>query len=44
MLFNTRIHSIPDLIFASLLGFKDKEYFKAAEEEKEAVKVDMEKV
>ncbi len=41
MLFNTRIHSIPDMIFASLLGFKDKEYFKAEGGEREAVKVDM---
>lgn len=34
MLFNTRIHSLPDLIFASLMGLKDREYFKATEEEK----------
>ncbi len=41
MLFNTRIHSIPDMIFASLLGFRDKEYFKAEGGERESVKVDM---
>jgi LemA protein len=39
LLFNTRIHSLPDMLFASLMGLKDKEYFKVAEEEKEAVKV-----
>ncbi len=43
MLFNTRIHSIPDMVFASLLGFKDKEYFKASEGEKEEVDVDFSK-
>ncbi|MGV8085583.1 MAG: LemA family protein [Candidatus Bilamarchaeum sp.] len=39
MLFNTRIHSIPELLFASMLGFKDKEYFKATEDEKKNVEV-----
>ena len=43
MLFNTRIHSIPDMVFASLLRFKDREYFRAKEEEKEAVDVKIEK-
>jgi LemA protein len=39
MLFNTRIHSVPDTLFASMMGLKDKEYFKVAEEEKKAVQV-----
>ena len=41
LLFNTRIHSLPDMLFASLMGLKDKEYFKAEEGEKAAVKVSM---
>lgn len=41
-LFNTRIHSIPDSIFASILGYKDMDYFKATEEEKKAVQVKLE--
>lgn len=41
VLFNTRIHSVPDMFFASLMGFKDKEYFKATEGEKENVKVEL---
>jgi LemA protein len=41
MLFNTRIHSVPDTIFASMMGFKDKEYFKVAEEDKKLVSVKM---
>jgi len=41
VLFNTRIHSVPDMIFASLMGFKDKEYFKATEEEKKNVKLEL---
>ena len=39
MLFNTRIHSIPDTIFASMMGLKVKEYFKVAEEDKKVVQV-----
>ncbi len=39
MLFNTRIHSVPDNIFAGMLGMKDKEYFKATDEEKKVVEV-----
>lgn len=39
MLYNTRIHSLPDLFVAMILGFKDKEYFKADEEDKEVVQV-----
>jgi len=41
VLYNTRIKSMPDMIFASILGMKDKEYFKASEDEKKAVKVKM---
>jgi LemA protein len=41
LLFNTRIHSVPDIIFASMMGFKDKEYFKVAEEDKKLVQVKM---
>ncbi|MCI0503306.1 LemA family protein [Candidatus Micrarchaeota archaeon] len=41
MLFNTRIHSVPDTIFASMMGLKDKEYFKVAEEDKKIVQVKM---
>jgi LemA protein len=42
LLFNTRIHSLPDAIFAGMLGFRDKEYFKVAEEEKKVAEVKME--
>ncbi|MFN7990833.1 MAG: LemA family protein [Candidatus Micrarchaeia archaeon] len=42
LLFNTKIHSIPDMVFAGILGFKDKEYFKATEDEKKAVEVKIE--
>jgi len=41
LLFNTRIHSLPDMIIAGMMGFKDKEYFKATEEEKKNVKVEL---
>ena len=41
LLYNTRIHSLPDLLFAAILGFRDKEYFKATEEEKKVVEVKM---
>lgn len=41
LLYNTRIHSFPDLIFAMIFGFKENEYFKAKDEEKEVVDVDM---
>ncbi|MBU0591375.1 LemA family protein [Candidatus Micrarchaeota archaeon] len=41
LLYNTRIHSLPDSIVAMILGMKDNEYFKATTEEKELVKVDM---
>jgi LemA protein len=42
MLFNTKIHSVPDMVFAGMLGFRDKEYFKATEDEKKNVEVKME--
>ncbi|MEW6748774.1 MAG: LemA family protein [Candidatus Micrarchaeota archaeon] len=42
LLFNTRIHSIPDSLMAALMGFKDKEYFRATDEEKKAVPVKLE--
>jgi LemA protein len=43
LLFNTKIHSIPDMIFANMLGFRPKEYFKAEEGEKKVVEVKMDK-
>ena len=39
LLFNTRIHSLPDMVLAGMMGFRDKEYFKATEEEKKNVEV-----
>ncbi|MEW6035933.1 MAG: LemA family protein [Candidatus Micrarchaeota archaeon] len=42
MLFNTRIHSLPDMLFASMMGMKDRDYFKVAEEEKKVVEVKLE--
>lgn len=39
LLYNTRIHSLPDKLMAALMKFKDKEYFKATEKEKKNVKV-----
>ena len=41
LLYNNKIKSLPDMIIASALAFKEKEYFKATEEEKKAVKVKM---
>lgn len=41
LLYNTRIKSVPDSIFAGVLGMKDKEYFKVEESEKQSVKVDL---
>jgi len=38
-IYNTRIESIPDVIFTRLLGCSKEEYFKATEEEKEEVEV-----
>jgi LemA protein len=42
LLFNTRIKSLPDMVFAGILGFKDKDYFKVLDEEKAPVTVKME--
>ncbi len=39
MLYNTRIKVLPDTIAARIMGYKDKEYFKATEEEKKNVRV-----
>ncbi len=41
VLYNTRISSLPEKLIAGPLGFGEKEYFKATEEEKEAVSVRM---
>ena len=39
LLYNTRIQVIPDSIFASILGYKKKDYFKVNESERENVKI-----
>jgi LemA protein len=39
LLYNTRIASLPDSIFAGMMGMKAKEYFKAEESEKGVVQV-----
>ena len=41
LLYNTRIHSLPDVIVAKLLGFADKEYFRAGEDEKAPIQIKM---
>lgn len=41
LLFNTRIQVIPDSIFASILGYKKKDYFKVEESERENVKINI---
>ncbi|MFH1520011.1 MAG: LemA family protein [Candidatus Micrarchaeota archaeon] len=41
LLYNTRIASVPDSVAASVLGMKQKEYFKATEEEKKVISVNM---
>ena len=41
-IYNTRIETIPDALFAKLLGYKKEEYFKASEEEKKEVEVKLE--
>lgn len=43
LLYNTRINSLPDKFVAGPFGFREKEYFKAMEGDKEAVKVKLEK-
>jgi LemA protein len=42
LLYNTRIKSLPDMLFAIPLGFRERDYFRAAEEEKAPVNVKME--
>jgi LemA protein len=41
LLFNTRIQVIPDSLFASILGYKKKDYFKVEESERENVKINI---
>lgn len=41
LMYNTRIKTIPDMFVASMLKYAEKEYFKAADNEKEAVQVKM---
>ncbi|DAC72367.1 MAG TPA: LemA family protein [Thermoplasmata archaeon] len=38
-LYNTHIHSIPDLVVARLLNYTDEQWFKASEEDKAVVRV-----
>jgi LemA protein len=37
LLYNTKIKMIPDMVFATLFGFREKEYFKVSEEDKKLV-------
>jgi LemA protein len=39
LLYNTRIQVIPDSIFASVLGYKKKDYFKVDEEDRKNVEI-----
>lgn len=39
LLYNTRIQVIPDSIFASILGYKRKDYFKVDEEDKKNIEI-----
>lgn len=41
--YNTAITSFPNLLFAGMMGFKEKGYFTATEQEKETPKVDFSK-
>jgi LemA protein len=41
LLYNTRIEVLPDSLFASIMGYKKKEYFRAEDAEKKPVKVEM---
>ncbi len=43
MLYNTRIKSLPDSIIAGMFHFTETEYFRAVEEEKAPVQVDIDK-
>jgi LemA protein len=40
-LYNTRIQSIPHILFARLMGYSKEEYFKATEDEKKEVEVNL---
>ncbi len=42
LMYNTRIHSVPDTLIASSLSMKDKEYFKATSDEEKPVQVNLE--
>ncbi|MCX6774235.1 MAG: LemA family protein, partial [Candidatus Micrarchaeota archaeon] len=37
LLYNTKIKMLPDVLFASIMGFREKEYFKVSEEDKKLV-------
>jgi LemA protein len=41
LLYNNRIASLPDMIIAKIAGFGKREYFKAAQEDKKPVDVDL---
>lgn len=41
LLYNNKIKMLPDMFVAVLLGFREREYFKATEEEKKEVKVEI---
>ncbi len=41
--YNTKLKVFPNVLFASLLGFKEEDFFAASEEEREDVKVDLSK-
>jgi LemA protein len=41
-IYNTRIESIPDVVFARLFGYGKEEYFKVSEEDKKEVEVKLE--
>ncbi|MEW6088600.1 MAG: LemA family protein [bacterium] len=40
-LYNIRIHELPDIIIAGLMGLKEKEMYKVSEEEKKDVKLNI---
>ncbi|MEM0438176.1 MAG: LemA family protein [Candidatus Micrarchaeia archaeon] len=41
LLYNTRIQSIPANIVAFMLGYRKKEYFKATEDERKKIEVNI---
>jgi LemA protein len=43
VLYNTKIKSLPDMLIANMMSLKEKEYFKATEDEKKAVEVKLDK-